>query len=459
MLVKEQEINKTIVEEINENINIKPDGYRAVLKNKSFLALWIAQIFSQLADRVIFVVFVAVIANKFVSTSTAPQSFLYVAFTIPAVLLTAVAGVFIDKWNKKHILITTNISRAALIALLPLFSKSLFGIYALAFMVSAVTQFFVPAEASTIPATVKKNQLLSANSLFTATMMGSIIFGFVLGDPLINIFGLKEVYIAISSLFILSTISLLFMKYKPTEGEKTQHKTFKEFMDELKDGFAFIKSNPVILNAMLKLSALFSIIVMMCILAISISQQILYPHHPALGAQKFVYIVAFSGLGMVIGSLIVGKFFKKQNKLLTTFTGFTVIGFSMIFLTALKLIPQGLHAIIPEGHFAGIYFESFKFTLRMLYCYTFAALLGFGCAMSAIPVQTILHTQVPEAMRGKVFGVQFTLLSTSSTLPIIIVAYAADLIGVINILFLVGIPVALFGVWGILKNRRACKQQ
>jgi len=436
------------VEEIKENNNIKPDGFRSVLKNKNFLALWIAQIFSQLADRVIFVVFVAVIANKFVSTSTTYQSLLYVAFTIPAVLLTAVAGVFIDKWNKKHILIVTNITRAALIALLPVFSKTLFGIYVLAFLVSAITQFFVPAEASTIPATVKKGQLLSANSLFTATMMGSIIFGFVLGDPLINIFGLKEVYIAISSLFILSTISLLFMKYKPTEGEKTQHKTFKEFKDELKEG----------LNAMLKLSALFSIIVMLCILAISISQQILYPNQPALGAQKFVYIVAFSGLGMVLGSLIVGKFFKKQNKLLTTFTGFTIIGTSLIFLTALKLIPQGLHVVIPEWHLAGIYFEAFKFTLRMIYCYIFAALLGFGCAMSAIPVQTILHTYVPESMRGKVFGVQFTLLSTSSTLPIIVAAYATDLIGIINILFLVGIPVALFGVWGILKNRRANKQ-
>ncbi len=286
------------------------------LKNKNFLALWIAQIFSQLADRVIFVVFVAVIANKFVFASTTHQSLLYVAFTIPAVLLTAVAGVFIDKWNKKHVLIATNITRASLIALLPLFSKTIFGIYVLAFLVSSITQFFVPAEASTIPATVRKDQLLSANSLFTATMMGSIIFGFVLGDPLINIFGLKEVYIAISSLFILSMISLLFMKYKPTKGEETQHKTFKEFTDELKEGFVYIKSNPIILNAMLKLSALFSIIVMLCILAISISQQILYPLNPALGAQKFVYIVASSGVGMVIGSLIVGKFFKNRTNFL-----------------------------------------------------------------------------------------------------------------------------------------------
>lgn len=453
MLLKEKEINETIVEEIDDITHLKPDGYRAVLKNKNFLALWIAQIFSQLADRVIFVVFVAVIANKFVFASTTHQSLLYVAFTIPAVLLTAVAGVFIDKWNKKHVLIATNITRASLIALLPLFSKTIFGIYVLAFLVSSITQFFVPAEASTIPATVRKDQLLSANSLFTATMMGSIIFGFVLGDPLINIFGLKEVYIAISSLFILSMISLLFMKYKPTKGEETQHKTFKEFTDELKEGFVYIKSNPIILNAMLKLSALFSIIVMLCILAISISQQILYPLNPALGAQKFVYIVASSGVGMVIGSLIVGKFFKKQDKLLTTFTGFTIIGTCLVFLAALKIIPQQINITVPEGHLVGIYFESFKFTLRMLYCYTFAAILGFGCAMSAIPIQTILHTYVPENMRGKVFGVQFTLLSTSSTLPIIIAAYAADLFGVIKILFMVGIPVALFGIWGIFKNR------
>ncbi len=233
-------------------------------------------------------------SKQFVSTSTTHQSLLYLAFTLPAMLLTAVAGVFIDKWNKKYVLITTNITRLHLIAMLPMLSKTLFGIYVLAFFVSSITQFFVPAEASTIPATVKKHQLLSANSLFTATMMGSIIFGFVLGDPLINIFGLKEVYIAISGLFILSTISLLFMKYKPLKSEETPHKTIHDFMDELKEGFSYIKRTPIILNAILKLSALFSIIVTLCILAISISQQMLYPNNPALGAQKFVYIVALA---------------------------------------------------------------------------------------------------------------------------------------------------------------------
>ena len=454
MLLKEKEVVESVEQNKEEFNPLKSDGYRAILHNKNFLSLWLAQVFSQLADRVIFVVFVAVIASKFASSSSMHQSLLYVAFTIPAVLLTAIAGVFIDKWNKKHVLIVTNIARACLIALLPIFSSTLFGIYALAFLVSTVTQFFVPAEASTIPATVEKKQLLSANSLFTSTMMGSIVFGFVLGDPLINIFGLQEVYIAISALFIISTICLLFMKYKPTEAEAQQHKTFQEFFDEFKEGFAYIKRNQFIFNALLKLSALFSIIVTLCILAISISQQLLYPGNPALGAQKFAYIVAFSGVGMVFGSLMVGKFFKKHNKYNTIFAGFSIIGVSLLLLTGLAFIPEDIYVIVPENTFAGIYFESFKFTLRMFYCYIAATILGFGCAMAAIPVQTILHTHVPETMRGKVFGVQFTMLSTSSTLPIIIAAFAADIMGVINILFLLGIPIALFGVWGSLKNAR-----
>ncbi len=436
---------------------LKTQGYRAVLKNKNFLALWLAQIFSQLADRVIFVVFVAFIAHSF-STSITYQSWLYIAFTIPAVLLTAIAGVFIDKWNKKYILITTNLLRAGLIIALPFFSQTLFGIYTLAFLVSSVTQFFVPAEASSIPLMVKKHQLMSANSLFTATMMGSLIFGFALGDPLINIFGLKNVNIAISAFFIISALFLVFIKYRPCEHEKTQHKTIGEFIDDFKKGFNYIKGSRVTLNALLKLTALFSIIVMLCILAISISQQLLYPHNPKLGAQKFVYVVAFSGIGMILGAGIVGRYLKNFNKLLTTFIGFTGIGAGLVMLSGIELIPNNLYIPVKERIIFGFYLEAFNLTWRMIYSYAVAGIIGFGCAMAAIPVQTILHTVVPEQIRGKIFGIQFTLLSTASTLPILIAAFAADLLGVTKVLVLAGIPIALFGVWGMVKNSRVLQE-
>jgi len=437
-------------EDLTSPLIKKTEGYRSLFRNKNFLFLWLGQVFSQLGDRVTFVIFVAVIASLF-STSTALQSWLYVAFTVPAILLTAIAGVFIDRWNKKYTLIITNIIRSLLIICLPLFSKTLFGIYSLAFLVSAVTQFFVPAEASSIPALVNKNQLLSANSLFTTTMMGSIIFGFVLGDPLINIFGLKAVHWAVAGLFFISAICLCFIKYKFKQAEPSEKKTVFDFFNELKQGFIYIKENPKVLQAILKLALLFSIIVMLSILSIGISQQKLYPANPALGAQKFAYIIAFSGIGMVIGALIVGKFWRNTSKYLLIYSGFTVIAISLALLSVVGFIPNSLHVSVPGWHLWAIHFEAFKLTFRMLYAYLIAGIIGFGCALVAIPVQTIIHSSVAENMRGKVFGVQFTMLSTSSTLPVLVAALAADLLGVSKILIIIAFPVLMLGVYGLLK--------
>jgi MFS family permease len=454
MLANTTTEKKEIEKPMQENLPAKKaEGYRAILKNKNFLYLWLGQVFSQLADRVIFVVFVAVIASQF-GESTSLQSYLYVAFTIPAILLTAIAGVFIDRWNKKYTLVVTNILRASLIALLPLLSKTLAGVYLLAFMVSSVTQFFVPAEASSIPTLVKKTQLLTANSLFTTTMMGSLIFGFVLGDPLINIFGLKAVHVAISSLFLISACFLTAIKYKHIETEESKtNKTFADFMNELKQGFVYIKNNPVIFQAMLKLTTLFSLIVMLSILAISISQQKLYPGDPALGAQKFAYIVAFSGIGMVIGSFIVGKVFRNLSKYRLIYTGFLTIGVSLVLLSTIGVIPNALHIDIPGHDLGSVYLAPIALTYRMIYTYIVSALTGFGAALVSIPVQTIIHSAVPEDMRGKVFGVQFTMLSTASTLPVLIAAFGADLIGVSSMLVLLGIPIALLGIYGLFMRK------
>jgi MFS family permease len=431
-------------------------GYTILLRNKNFLYLWLGQIFSQLGDRVTFVVFVAVIASLF-GSSTSLQSWLYVSFTIPAILLTALAGVFIDRWNKKYTMIITNIIRAVIIAMLPLFNDSIFQIYVLAFIVSSVTQFFVPAEASTIPSIVNKRQLLTANSLFTTTMMASVIFGFALGDPLINIFTLKSVHIAISALFLISAFWLFQIKYKSTNQDIQSYKTIKEFFGELKEGFIFIKKTPLVFNSMFKLAGLFSIIVMMSILAIGLSQEMLYPHNQALGAQKFVYIVAFSGIGMVIGAFMVAKFFKNIDKMTLIFTGFTMIGLNLVLLTLVGEIPQKLHIYISGNEFFGIYLEPVRLTYRMIYAYVVAGLIGMGGAFIAIPVQTLIHANVPENIRGKVFGVQFTLLSTSSTFPVLVAALGADTIGVVRTILFMGIPVFCFGMLNLFNLNKANK--
>lgn len=455
----------------NENENIesskesafeKARGYGALFANRDFCLLWLAQIFSQFADRIIFVVFVTIIALNFDPSgkATSLQSWLYIAFTIPAILLTAVAGVFIDIWNKKVVMIVTNILRAIIILLLPLFDTTLMSLYALAFLMSSVTQFFVPAEAAIIPSVANKYQLLTANSLFTTTMMGSLIFGFALGDPMINIFGIKSVHYGIALFFFCAAISLAFVRYKPiknvhkeiTTKEITQNEV--KFFNDMKEGLLYIKDKPVIRSAMLKLAGLFSIIVMLSILSIGLSQNYLYPTNPAMGAQKFAYIVVFCGLGMVFGALLVGNQFRKVERHLMVYIGILGCGIALFMFSMLPFIPQ-----ISVFHFETksvliFYLEQFDLTYPMLYSYITAILMGLGTAFVAIPSQTILHSEIDPQVRGKVFGILFTLLSTASALPVLVAAWGAEFLGIAKMIFIIAIPILLFGFYKLITYKK-----
>jgi MFS family permease len=440
-------------------------GYRAVFQNRNFLALWIGQIFSQIADRIIFVVFISLIVHHF-GPSDRYTSFLYIAFTIPAVMLTAIAGVFVDRWPRRAVLVITNLMRAALVALIPWAAEATGGwaIYLVAFMISAATQFFVPAEAATIPMIVNRSCLLTANSLFTTTMMAAVIFGFALGDPLINIFSLNKVHGAISSLFLLASASLALVKAPPlcpldegTRPASNWSEAFSRFGEEIKDGIQYIQANPIVRNAMLKLALLFSAMVALCILFISFAKTYLFDD-PQVAAQKFAYIIAFSGIGMALGAFWVGHSFHHARRGVMVFGGFLSVGLCLILLCLVGIIPKHNYAFqLP--HFASgfINLAEVRFTMRMLYTYSLSIIMGIGAAFIAIPLQALLQELIPEDKRGKVFGVQFTILSTSSTLPVLIAGLAVEQVGVQTMFLLIGIPIFLFGVMGLYERLKAGK--
>lgn len=440
-------------------------GYRAVLRNGNFLALWIGQIFSQIADRIIFVVFISLIVQHF-GPSDRYSSFLYIAFTIPAILLTAIAGVFVDRWPRRAVLVSTNLMRAAIVAFIP-WAASVSGgwaLYLLAFFISAATQFFVPAEAATIPMIVSRSSLLTANSLFTTTMMASVIFGFALGDPLINIFSLNQVHWAITVLFLLASISLSLVKPpaacliddKPSRPASFQA-SFTGFIREIQDGVHYIRGDKLVRNAMLKLAALFSVIVALCILFISFAKTFLY-ENPQVAAQKFAYIIAMSGIGMALGAFWVGHGFHHARRGIMVFSGFSVIGVCLLLLTLTGNIPPHDRVFhLPKFASQFIYIDEVHFTLRMLYTYVLTTLMGIGGAFVAIPLQAVVHELIPEDKRGKVLGVQFTLLSTSSTLPVLIAGLAVEQLGVQTMFLLIGIPIFLLGTIGLYRRLKAEK--
>lgn len=102
-------------------------------------------------------------------------SLIMIAFTIPAILFGSLAGVYVDRWSKKSVLVVSNLGRGILVLILPfclLINKQEMGFFSLpwsfwllllvTFSVSTLTQFFAPAEQATIPLIVRKKRLIGS---------------------------------------------------------------------------------------------------------------------------------------------------------------------------------------------------------------------------------------------------------------------------------------------------------
>src|SRR5690606_16507562 len=141
--------------------------------------------------------------------------------------------------------------------------------------------------------------------------------------------------------------------------------------------------------------------------------------------------ITFSGIGMVLGAYLVGQFFRHAKRGLMVFGGFTGIGACLLLLCMVDMIPKtALVFTFPVIQTDYFYLDSFSLTVRMLYTYFLVPLMGIAASFVAIPLQALLHELIPEDKRGKILGVQFTILSTCSTLPVLVAGVGADLFGV-----------------------------
>ncbi|HSL33784.1 MAG TPA: MFS transporter, partial [Candidatus Limnocylindrales bacterium] len=143
-------------------------GALAVFRNRPFLLLWLAQASTQVGGNMVIFGLTVIIAKS--TGSTTAVSALILTFLVPAVLFSAVAGVYVDRLDRRIVLIVTNVLRGVAFVGVFLVGDNLVGIYLLNIFTSTVTVFFAPAEAAMIPRLVPKKQLLAANGVFTLTL-------------------------------------------------------------------------------------------------------------------------------------------------------------------------------------------------------------------------------------------------------------------------------------------------
>jgi MFS family permease len=422
-------------------------GFHSLFKNRQFMSLWIAQIFSQFADRAVFVLFVAVLTTQNLAQSFSHAigaaemtSWLYVAFTIPAIVLSPLAGVYVDRWSNKTVMIVSNLARAIFVGFItvPWIAQYPKACLTLAFLISIGSQFFGPAETASIPRLVKREDLFHANSLFFTTMMIALGFGFAIGEPIISKTGIGNAPYAVASGFLVAAFLLLGIdEHKRKNGRQTDGTEAKiehdPWWEELRLGIAYIVDNPPVFRAISKITLLFSTIITLNIIAVGLAEQVMH-----IQPFQFGYIVAAAGLGMAVGNVLVAKFSRDISHGLLAYGGFFGLGLFMSLLGSLGFIQR---YIFPHFGLTEVYFRGWLMLIPLF----LALCIGISSAFVAVPTQAALQAAVPEEYRGKVFGAQNTAMSAASTIPVVLAGLSADNLpgGVSTTLLLLGLPTCI----------------
>lgn len=408
-----------------------------------FPKLWTSQILSQIAQNLlnfalIIQVFELASHSRFANVAV---GMLILSFGVPSIIFAALAGVYVDYWDRKKVLVVTNLLRALLVLGYMVVGANLWLILALSFVVSAVTQFFTPAEAAAIPSLVSKQQLVSANSLFVFTMYGSFIVGYSLAGPVISLMGDRAPFYLTSAMFAIAGLLCLFLP--PLRVAQIQTRRFGAILRtakaEILTSWRTILENHNLYYPIFQLTMTQTLVGIILTLAPALSLALL---KLALPDASHVLIIP-AGLGMVVGVLLVGQLIKRWDKINLIALGTTL---AALALMSLGLSGQ-LYRNLGDSQIASIRTVTIIVAILVF-------VLGLMNAWISVTSQTLLQEHSSEELRGRVFGALNMLINIAATVPIFLAGILADLFSVTKVIFTLGAAVLLYGLWQAARLRQ-----
>jgi MFS family permease len=410
-------------------------GFRALMQNRPFAILWAGQVVSQIADKIFFVLLIDLVIHY--ETPNFLENFakasVMMANTLPAVFLGSAAGIFVDRWSKKQILWASNLGRGIIIFMIPFLPKLLFFLLLIALLESILTQFFAPAEQAAIAVLVDRRLLMPANALFTTTMMGALVVGFAIGPILLSWStvwgGIYGGAILVGGLYLVAAAVLALVPIhddKPVGHERLH--PWKDFQQGLK----YLQKNRLLSNALIQLTILYSVFAALIALAPGLIEAIkLLDPNAHVEPRDFSFLLSCAGVGLILGAALLGQWGDRFRRWPLPLIGFLSMGVVLI---------------------------SFFFATQLWLVLLLSMLLGFGAAFVGVPMQTLIQTQTPADMRGKVFGVQNNIINIALSFPLAIAALLADVTSSVRgVLLSIGILVLVVGLWAWRSTRRVLK--
>ena len=391
---------------------MRKTGYISLLKNKTFLKVWLAQLLSLTTANMLNFI----LMDRIYSTtrSTVAVGLFWGFYILPSATLGPFVGVFLDYLSKKKIFIFSNLIQAFVVLFYLGVETRIWTIYTIVLLYSFCDEFFNPAVGAFLPAIVKKPELPAANGLYLLTTHSALILGFLGGGIILRYFHFARLPFVLSSLLLLlaAGLSSFIAADKPALKRKPQA-GLKDFLQDLVEGYQFIRGEAKILFPTILLAGLQVVIGIGVILLPSISQD----HLEIMFADSAFAIVVPGILGAMIGSFLVEKLLKRYLKRVLIISGLYLSGFAVLILAMAPILANN------SGYFGAV----------------FALTAGIAVAAMLIPLQTLVQEHTPFDIRGRVFGTLSTLVTLAAAVPVLVTTTLVDFLGIFWVLFLMGL--------------------
>ena len=355
----------------------RPTSAFAVFRRRNFTLLWIAQFISTIGNGLLGVA--ASILVYRVTGSAMSVGFMLLAAAMPNLFVGLIAGVVVDRFDRKRIMIWANVICALAVAAIPIMlPRGILWLYGLVALSSAVEQFFAPAQASVLPETAPDEQLLAANAMMTISLYGAVTIGAAAGGLIASFSTLTTAFVLDALSFVLSALCIAWLHVAPLASRENTGSAGA--LANLRAGLAFVRTTPVLRSLVLVFGLTF--------VDYGLTNSLMLPFiKRALAGTDFQYslVEALFAIGFVAGSLIMANIADRLHA--GQWIAISILGMGA-FTVGLAL-----------GHHVSV----------VIAC---SAMIGLLNAPSYLGRQLLIQRTTPREIRGRVSSVFFVLRDT-----------------------------------------------
>jgi len=406
-------VNQTLASRLGRVGN----AYLAVVRSPRYFPLWLGQLVSNFGDTLHYIALV-VLVYQLTGQGIAVAA-LVAAEILPVLFLGPVAGVIIDRFSRKSVLIGADVIRALLVLTL-LWPQGAWHAYLVAAGLAAGNTFFSPTVQAVIPALTTDEQRLAANSVSWSTGRLVQILASAIAGGLIGIFGTHVAFGVNAASFLVSALliaQLLIPAHAGQLGEGTK-RGLESFFRDAREGLRFARHDPFVSRLLLVQSLASFAVGATGAMLVVLSEQHL--HLPPAG---FAWLIGAIGVGALIGPLIPNTLASDYRHARWLFVPYVIRGIGDVLLAIVTALPLAM---------------------VILFIY------GLNTSTGMVVFSSTVQGAVPDPVRGRVFTLLDVSWNAMRLLSLAIGGLIVDTLGIRPLFWTSGTLLALAGVLGLV---------